>query len=186
MPDALLALRDLSKSNKAILDLLLWKSQTAITCHCSNLDRSSWKSWPFNMKILTVHHENLDRSVWNLNRLLGKSQPFNMKSWLFKIKIWSIHHEISTVQQKNLDHSTWSLDHPVGKSWPFIIKSWQFKMKILTIQHEISTVQHEISTFGWSGFPYVRTASSVIMKALYEWMKSLVSGQHICFKDLLF
>ena len=93
------------------------------TVHHENLDRSSWKSWPFIMKISAIHHENLDRSSW--------------KSRLFIMKIWTVHHEnfdrlswksrpfimkISTVLHENLDHSSW-------KSRPFVIKPRPFIMK---------------------------------------------------------
>ena len=103
--DAPFVLRDFSRGNKQS-----WIS------HHENLDRLSWKSRSFNMKISTVHHENFDRSTW-------KSRPFNMK-------ISAVHHE-------NLDHSSWKSRPLVIKSQPLeitsrlvVIKSRPFFMKI--------------------------------------------------------
>ena len=95
-------------------------------CHRENLDRLLWKSRPFNMKISAVQHENLDC-------LSRKCRPFNMK-------ILTVHHEnldclswksqpfnmkISTVQHKNLDRLTWKFRPPVIKLDNFWPK-WRF------------------------------------------------------------
>ena len=80
--DAPFVLRDFSRGNK----------QSWISQH-ENLDRSSWKFRPFNMKITTVQHENLGRSSW-------KSGPFIMEISTTRNKISAAWNNISTGRNK--------------------------------------------------------------------------------------
>ena len=95
--DTPFVLRDFSQGNKQ-----------SLIGHYENIDLSSWKFKPFNMKISTFQHENLDSSSW-------KSRQFIMK--------------ISTVYHENLDRSLWKSDRSSWKSPPFVIKSWLFATK---------------------------------------------------------
>ena len=113
------------------------------TVQHENLDRSSWKSWLFIIKILTGQHENLHRSLW--------------RSWPFTMKIWTDQHE-------NLDRSSWkswafnmkNLDRSSWKSRPFIMKTSTVCNEVSITRNKISTTRNKISivinsTFGRNG-----------------------------------
>ena len=109
--DTPFVLRDFSQGNK----------QSWI-CHYENIDLSSWKFKPFNMKISTFQHENLDSSSW-------KSRSFIMK--------------ISTIYHENLGRSSWKSRPFIMKIWPFLLKISTVRNKILTVCNKIWAVRHE-------------------------------------------
>ena len=107
-----IVLRNQTTLNWLNFELPPWKSRPVImkfmsshkifltfsNSHHVNLDRSSWKSRPFIMKISNCHHENLDLLSW-------KSWPFIIKSRPVIMKILVIHNKISTSHHTNLGHS---------------------------------------------------------------------------------
>ena len=93
-PDASLALRDSSQSNKAILDLSLWKSRPVIICYCENLDRSSWKSRPFNMKISTLLTWTLLKLEFFSDGFLMFFLCFQISSRHFQMAVFRISHKV--------------------------------------------------------------------------------------------